>query len=67
MALIENCRNEIFEFNGLNLLVDFLFESPGDYEISETELNACERVLIKLKSKFLDQISKYNKQKYILI
>ena len=47
MALLESCRGEIFEFNGLNLLVDFLFESPSEYEANETELNACERVLQK--------------------
>ena len=50
MALLESCRGEIFEFNGLNLLADFLFESPSDYESNETELNACERVIIKFIS-----------------
>lgn len=58
MALLENCRNDIAEFNGLNLLVDFLNERPLNYfnqsstnlensEIEtsvESELSACVRV-----------------------
>lgn len=58
MALLENCRNEIVEFNGLNLLVDYLNEKPTNYMTSldengqncvtddtqESELTACERV-----------------------
>lgn len=51
MALIENCRYDISEFNGLNLLIDFLNERPINYmnldsskNSIESELNACERV-----------------------
>lgn len=55
MALLENCRVEIAEYNGLNLLIDFLMETPfsytvnekGDIKSSESELSACERVLQK--------------------
>ena len=31
MALFENCRVDIVEFNGLNLLGDFLNEKPSNY------------------------------------
>jgi hypothetical protein len=31
MALFENCRLDIVEFNGLNLLGDFLNEKPSNY------------------------------------
>lgn len=51
MALLENCRYDISEFNGLNLLIDFLNERPLNYmnldssrNSIESELNACERV-----------------------
>ncbi|RNA14597.1 inscuteable -like protein [Brachionus plicatilis] len=51
MALLENCRYDISEFNGLNLLIDFLNEQPSNYmsldssrNTVESELNACERV-----------------------
>ena len=60
MALLDNCRNEIAEYNGLNLLIDFLMEIPSNYsqseghdnhnnngKSSESELSACERVLQK--------------------
>jgi hypothetical protein len=58
MALLENCRSEICEYSGLNLLVDFLMETPLTYrkiqdeekhinKMSESELSACERVLQK--------------------
>ena len=57
MALLDNCRNEIAEYNGLNLLIDFLMETPSNYtqlegldnnnKSSESELSACERVLQK--------------------
>ena len=38
MVLLENCRTEISEFNGLNLLVEFLNEKPSTYT-SEMENN----------------------------
>ncbi len=55
MALLENCRVEIAEYNGLNLLIDFLMETPYSYmadkldasKTNESELSACERVLQK--------------------
>lgn len=57
MALLEDCRTEIAEYNGLNLLIDFLMESPFNYmpnesieskaKSNESELSACERVLQK--------------------
>ena len=55
MALLEGCRLEISEYNGLNLLIDFLMETPFGYKnndktdliSSESELSACERVLQK--------------------
>lgn len=55
MALLDNCRAEVAEYNGLNLLIDFLMETPFSYmnekidasKITESELNACERVLQK--------------------
>lgn len=31
MALLDNCREEIVEFNGLNLLADYLNENPQAY------------------------------------
>lgn len=31
MALLENCRAEIVEFNGLSLIADFLNERPSNY------------------------------------
>lgn len=31
MALLENCRSEIVEYNGLNLIADFLNEQPSMY------------------------------------
>jgi hypothetical protein len=60
MALLENCRAEIVEFNGLNLVMDFLNEKPANYknklylkdnvevnDPDESEVKACERVLQK--------------------
>lgn len=56
MALLDTCRIEIADYNGLNLLIDFLMETPFSYTInektersnsSESELSACERVLQK--------------------
>jgi hypothetical protein len=52
MALLENCRKEIADFNGLNLLMEFLNEKPSDYitnssncgNLIESDLSACERV-----------------------
>ena len=66
MALLESCRSEIFEFNGLNLLVDFLFETPNDYEANETELTACERVLQKAAIA-ISRFSKENKYSQIFL
>lgn len=67
MALLENCRYDIAEFNGLNLLVDFLNERPLNYlnnNTIESELNACERVQQKAAiaiSRFCKE-SKYTSQ-----
>lgn len=54
MALLDNCRSEIAEYNGLNLLIDFLMETPFNYmsndkdaKAKSNELSACERVLQK--------------------
>jgi hypothetical protein len=55
MALLDDCRVEIAEYNGLNLLIDFLMETPFSYmsdkidasKVNESELSACERVLQK--------------------
>ncbi len=66
MALLESCRSEIFEFNGLNLLVDFLFETPHEYEANETELTACERVLQKAAIA-ISRFSKENKYSQIFL
>ncbi len=52
MALLENCRKEIADFNGLNLLMEFLNEKPSNYftngancnSVIESDLSACERV-----------------------
>lgn len=57
MALLENCRKEIADFNGLNLLMEFLNEKPSNYfnnnntsnssncnNLIESDLSACERV-----------------------
>jgi hypothetical protein len=58
MALLESSRAEIAEFNGLNLLMDFLNERPYNYfdssmnylnntlsnDTVESEISACERV-----------------------
>jgi hypothetical protein len=52
------CRKEIVEFNGLNLLAEFLNEKPASYfkrisehwttdSLAESEASACERVLQK--------------------
>jgi hypothetical protein len=34
MALFENCRADIVDYNGLNLLADYLTEKPTSYLIS---------------------------------
>jgi hypothetical protein len=55
MALLENCRAEIAEFNGLDMLFEFLSEKPNSYLENadnhsvnlESEVNACERVIQK--------------------
>ena len=44
MALYENCMQDIIEFNGLNLILEFLNENPDDHSNQEAELSACERV-----------------------
>lgn len=57
MALLESCRNEIVDFNGFQLLLEFLNEKPsnyiehpinylngGSYDTVESEISACERV-----------------------
>lgn len=56
MALLESSRNDIVEFNGFNLLLDFLNEKPSNYienpinylngahDTVESEISACERV-----------------------
>lgn len=57
MALLESCRNEIVDFNGFQLLLEFLNEKPsnyiehpinylngGTYDTVESEISACERV-----------------------
>lgn len=57
MALLESCRTEIVDFNGLQLLLEFLNEKPsnyienpinylngGSYDTVESEISACERV-----------------------
>ena len=49
MVLLENCRSEIFEFNGLNLLIEFLNEKPSNY-ISEIENNDQSSFLLKQDS-----------------
>lgn len=66
MALLETCRSEIFEFNGLNLLVDFLNENPSNYMVhcaskndsAESEISACERV----QQKAAIAISRFSKE-----
>jgi len=55
MALLENCRADIAEFNGLDMLFEFLSERPSSYLENddnrnvnlESEVNACERVIQK--------------------
>jgi hypothetical protein len=44
MALLESCRKELADFNGLTLLAEFLHEPPVNYSNDQAELNACERV-----------------------
>ena len=60
MVLLESCRADISEFNGLNLLIEFLNEKPSNYisdmdnndhssfltkqDSIESEISACERV-----------------------
>lgn len=80
MALLPSCRTEIAEFNGLNLLVEFLNETPSNYlnysndidqssfpsknNSIESEINACERV----QQKAAIAISRFCKEsKYALI
>ena len=77
MALYDTSRMDIFEFNGLTLLVEFLNEQPIDYLTSsstdplnqsnansDSEMSACERV----QQKSAIAISRFSKEtKYALI
>jgi hypothetical protein len=75
MALYDTSRMDIFEFNGLTLLVEFLNEKPIDYltatatdtlnqsNNSDSETSACERV----QQKSAIAISRFSKEtKYAL-